>query len=95
MSFADLQSARKRKETKSFVSLRDAEKQSTEEAGGTGGSDAVVSAAQQKAHVTFDRPPGLPTSVAVRNSPLAGRGVFARVAVSPGEQSHLHLSRTT
>ena len=94
MSFADLRSARKGKEASSFVSPGKNGKDRTEGSPAAQAVDVdVVSDAKIEQNTVFSQPSGLPTSVNVRSSRVAGRGGFAKVVYSPGILPSLHKNK--
>lgn len=84
MSFADLRSARKSKESKSFVSAANHGPENTIESAQAEDSTNTAKDIQKEQIEVFAQPSGLPTSADLRVSPVAGRGVFAKVVYSPG-----------
>ncbi|KAI0826452.1 SET domain-containing protein [Irpex lacteus] len=84
MSFADLRSARKSKESKSFVSAANHGPGNTIESAQAEDTTNTAKDIQKEQIEVFAQPSGLPTSADLRVSPVAGRGVFAKVVYSPG-----------
>jgi hypothetical protein len=87
ISFANLQSARKNKDAKSFVSsggTAKGQQHADAIAISTHGADSKDTDATTEESAVFNIPPGLPTSVDTRASPIAGRGLFAKNTFLPG-----------
>ena len=89
MSFADLQSSRKTKESKSFV--RDSITESSEAIAGTSSDQqpqhtGSITTGQQDDEpvVVRDLDTGLPPSLDVRTSETDGRGIYANRSFAPG-----------
>lgn len=86
--FADLRSARERKETKSFIHAQtnpnSRPTQETSQENATPLEPALPVAPLPKLSVLAERPAGLPDSVDIRETAEAGRGVYAKQSFSPG-----------
>lgn len=86
MSFADLRSARKSKETKSFINPDTLSAPDKVDKATSGNGDGTeVKNGDARPAVVFDRPSGLPTTLEVRASTVGGRGVHATVPFHPGD----------
>lgn len=92
MSFAGLQSARKNKESKSFVTVNSGSVPEKSEP--VKDSDAEAASAARHdgpGKLDIDRLKGLPDAVEIRQSSIEGRGIFANVFFQPGKTLILNV----
>ena len=90
MSFADLRSARKSKESKSLVTRSGTTPSTDTDRGNPTDPDDTKSEIVVSKDATvevFHRPSGLPETVGIRQSVTEGRGLYANVPLQPGNYS--------
>ena len=86
MSFADLRSARKSRESKSFVTANQADVPGAATSNVASSTNSIKSEdGTTKTSAIVSQPAGLPASVEVRMSSVGGRGLHANASFDPGK----------